>query len=206
VAITLANANAESNSVFEPRLAATYELSPDTTLRASYGTYARPPNASWVQYGTLQQDLATPLVQKFIAYGFNSPQHHLLPDVSHNVDVSWEQRLAGSDVSFKLTPYYRGTMGQFENILLDNNGNQSGVNVGSERSLGVELALQKGNFTSDGVSALLSVTYNHSRFRYAKFASGCNVLGSSPRPAVVDFVPHGTSTTLRTMSTECSTP
>ncbi|MDQ6779871.1 MAG: TonB-dependent receptor [Candidatus Eremiobacteraeota bacterium] len=176
VVITLANANAESNSVFEPRLAATYELSPDTTLRASYGTYARPPNASWVQYGTLQQDLATPLVQKFIAYGFTSPQHNLLPDVSHNVDVSWEQRLPGSDVSFKLTPYYRGTMGQFENILLDNNGNQSGVNVGSERSLGVEFALQKGNFTSDGVSALLSVTYNHSRFRYAKFASGFNVL------------------------------
>ncbi|MDQ6767199.1 MAG: TonB-dependent receptor, partial [Candidatus Eremiobacteraeota bacterium] len=174
--LSLSNNSSESNSVFEPRVATTYELSPDTTLRASYGTYARPPNASWVQYGTLQQDLATPMALKFIAYGFTSPQHNLIPDISHNVDFSWEQHIHGTDASFKVTPYYRGTMGQFENILLDTSGNESGVNVGSERTLGVEFAFLKGDFARDGLSGLFSLTYNYSRFRYAKFASGFNVL------------------------------
>ncbi len=176
IQLSLASDSSESNSVFEPRLAATYQLSGDTTLRASYGTYARPPNASWVQYGTVQQDIATAMAQKFIPYGFTSPQHDLVPDVSHNVDFSWEQRLHGTDMSFKVTPYYRGTTGQFENILLDTSGNESGVNVGSEKSFGVELAFQKGNFQSDGVSGLLAFTYDYSRFHYAKFASGFNLL------------------------------
>jgi len=175
VNLSLSNNSYESNSVFEPRIAGTYELSEDATLRASYGVYARPPNASWVQYGTLQQDLATPMFQKFIAYGFTSPQHNLMPDVSHNVDLSWEQRLHGTDMSFRVTPYYRGTLGQFENILLDTSGNESGVNVGSEKTSGVELAFQKGDFVRDGVSGMFSFTYNYSRFHYAKFASGFNV-------------------------------
>lgn len=176
IQLSLGNNSAESNSVFEPRLAATYTLSADSTLRASYGTYARPPNASWVQYGVVQQDLATPMAQKFIAYGFTSPQHNLSPDISHNVDLSWEQHIAGTDVSFKFTPYYRGTLGQFENILLDANGNQSGVNIGSERSLGFEFALQKGDFSRDGFSGLIAFTYNKSRFYYARFASGFSAI------------------------------
>jgi hypothetical protein len=173
---SLASDPFESNSVVEPRLAATDELSPDSTLRASFGVYARPPNASWVQYGTLQQNLVQPMAQKFTAYGFTTPQHDLVPDISRNVDLSWEQHLRGTDVSFRLTPYYRGTTGQFENILLDTSGNESGVNVGSERSYGVELAVQKGDFAADGVSAMLAATYNHSRFRYSNFASGLNLL------------------------------
>jgi hypothetical protein len=175
--LNLSSGTTESNSVFEPRIAATYQISADTTLRASYGTYARPPNASWVQYGTLQQDLATPMAQKFWAYGFTSPQHDLLPDVSHNVDLSWEQRIHGTDMSFKITPYYRGTMGQFENILLDQSGNESGVNIGSERSSGVEADFQAGNFNRDGWAGLIALTYNNSHFWYANFASGLNVLG-----------------------------
>src|SRR5579872_248753 len=176
VVLTLSNSSDEVHSVFEPRFAATDEVSANTTLRASYGTYARPPNASWVQYGTVQQDLATPMAMKFLRYGFNSPEHNLVPDISHNVDFSWEQHLAGTDMSFKLTPYYRGTTGQFENILLDTSGNESGVNVGSEKSYGLEFAFQKGDFNRNGLSALVSLTYNHSRFHYNKFASGLNVL------------------------------
>ena len=175
--LNLGNDSIESNSVFEPRIATTYQLSADTILRASYGTYARPPNASWVQYGTVQQDLATPMAQKFWAYGFTSPQHDLLPDVSHNVDLSWEQHIHGTDMSFKITPYYRGTMGQFENILLDQSGNESGVNIGSERSSGVEADFQAGNFNRDGWAGLVAFTYNNSHFWYANFASGLNVLG-----------------------------
>ena len=176
VDLGLSNDPTESNSVVEPRAAATYELSADSTLRASFGIYARPPNASWVQYGTVQQDLATPMADKFLAYGFTTPQHDLVPDTSHNVDLSWEQRLAGTDMSFKLTPYYRGTTGQFENILLDTSGNESGVNVGSETSYGVELAFLKGDMARNGFAGIISATYDYSRFKYSNFASGLNLL------------------------------
>jgi hypothetical protein len=116
------------------------------------------------------------MAQKFTPFGFTSPQHDLVPDISHNVDFSWEQHVHGSDMSFKITPFYRGTTGQFENILLDTSGNESGVNVGSEKSYGVELAFQKGDFAIDGISGLFALTYDHSRFYYMKFASGFNLL------------------------------
>ena len=174
--VHLSNDSDEINSAVEPRAAATYEVSQDTTLRASFGVYARPPNASWVQYGTVQQNLAAPMAQKFLAYGFTTPEHKLVPDTSHNVDLSIEQRLHGTDMSFRLTPYYRGTTGQFENILLDTSGNESGVNVGSEKSYGAEFAFQKGDFARNGLAATLALTYDYSRFRYSKFASGLNLL------------------------------
>jgi TonB dependent receptor/Carboxypeptidase regulatory-like domain/TonB-dependent Receptor Plug Domain len=174
--LSLSNDSSELNSAVEPRVAATYQVSPNTTLRASFGIYARPPNASWVQYGTVQQDLALPMAEKFLAYGFTSPQHDLVPDTSHNFDFSLEQHIGSTDMSFRLTPYYRDTMGQFENILLDTSGNESGVNVGSERSYGAEFAFQKGDFGRNGIAATLAVTYDYSRFKYSKFASGLNLL------------------------------
>jgi hypothetical protein len=177
VALSLASPKSESNSVFEPRIGATYNLNPDSVVRASYGTYARPPNASWVQYGVTQEDLASYIGGRFYSqYGFTSPNHDLRPDTSHNVDLSYERHLHGTDMSFKLSPYYRGTMDQFENIFLNSGGAESGINIGRERTYGVELAFTKGSFARDGLAAQLSFTYNHSRFRYSKFASGNSVI------------------------------
>jgi hypothetical protein len=177
VAFSLNAPNQESNSVFEPRVGATYNVSPDSVVRASYGTYARPPNASWVQYGVTQEDLAGYAIPKFYSeYGFTTPVHDLRPDKSHNVDFSLEQHLHGTDMSFKLSPYYRGTMDQFENIFLNSNGAESGINIGRERSYGVEAAFTKGNFARNGFAAQLSFTYDYSRFRYSKFASGNSVI------------------------------
>ncbi len=177
VAFSLSAPDKESNSVFEPRVGATYNLSPDSVFRASYGTYARPPNASWVQYGVTQENLASYAVPKFYSeYGFTTPVHDLRPDTSHNFDLSYEQHLHGTDISFKLSPYYRGTMDQFENIFLNSNGAESGVNIGRERSYGVEAAFTKGSFARDGFAAQASFTYDYSRFRYSKFASGNSVI------------------------------
>ena len=177
VALSLNSPKSESNSVFEPRVGATYTLSPDRVVRASYGTYARPPNASWVQYGVTQEDLASYIGAKFYSqYGFTSPNHDLRPDTSHNFDLSYEQHFRGTDLSYKLSPYYRGTMDQFENIFLNSGGAESGVNIGRERTYGVEFAVTKGSFARDGFAAQLSFTYNHSRFRYSKFASGNSVI------------------------------
>ncbi len=177
VAFNLSAPNSESNSVFEPRVGATYNVNPDTVVRAAYGTYARPPNASWVQYGVTQEDLAGYAIPKFYSeYGFTTPVHDLRPDTSHNFDLSYEQRLRGTDMSFKISPYYRGTMDQFENIFLNSNGAESGVNIGRERSFGTEFAFTKGSFARDGFAAQLSFTYDYSRFRYSKFASGNSVI------------------------------
>jgi hypothetical protein len=178
VNLTLAGPSTESNSVFEPRVGMTYTLGPDSVLRASYGTYARPPNASWVEYGVTQQDLASYAAPKFLKYGFSSPVHALRPDTSHNVDLSFEHHVHGTDLSFKVSPYYRGTMDQFENILLNTSGAESGINIGRERTYGVELAVTKGDFARDGFAGQLAFTYNHSRFRYSAFANGNSVINN----------------------------
>jgi hypothetical protein len=67
-------------------------------------------------------------------------------------------------------------MDQFENIFLNSSGAESGVNIGRERTFGVEAAFTKGSFARDGFAAQLSFTYDYSRFRYSDFASGNNVI------------------------------
>lgn len=156
---------------FQPRLGITYTLSPDSILRASFGVYARPPNSSWVQYNTLQQNLPKFLGAHFYGYGFNTPDHLIRPDTSYNYDLSWERRLKGTDWSFKITPFFRATRDQLQNFFIDPQGGlESGLNVGSQQSSGVELAVQKGDFSREGLSGQLAFTYTHSQIRYQNFS------------------------------------
>ena len=177
-ALPLLNINGGSTYTtarFQPRLGVTYTLSPLTVLRASFGIYARPPNSSWVQYNVTQQDLPTYLGSHFYSFGFNTPEHYIRPDTSYNYDLSWEQRLKGTDWSFKLTPFYRSTRDQLQNFFIDPQGGlESGLNVGHQTSYGTEFALQKGDFARDGFSGQLAYTYTHSRIQYQNF-SGLNV-------------------------------
>jgi hypothetical protein len=159
---------------FQPRLGTTYTLNPNSVLRASFGIYARPPNSSDSQYNTLQEDLPAYLGTHFYGYGFNSPDHLILPDTSYNYDLSWEDRLKGTDWSFKLTPFFRATRDQLQNFYIDPQGGlESELNVGSQQSSGVEFALQKGDFSRDGLSGQLAFTYTHSQIKYQDF-SGTN--------------------------------
>ncbi len=176
-ALSLTNNGNLSNSVLEPRLGATYALNPNSVLRASFGVYARPPDASWVQYGAYQQDLATYLGNNFSADGFNSPEHPLRPDKAYNYDLSLEQHIPRTQLSFKLSPYYRRTQDQFNQSFLNvATGAVSGLNIGQQRSYGLELAMQNGDFGRDGLSERLSFTANRSRIRYTALASGRNVI------------------------------
>ncbi|MDP9016934.1 MAG: TonB-dependent receptor, partial [Candidatus Eremiobacteraeota bacterium] len=108
-ALVNANAASQSDTVVQPRLGFTYQASPNTVYRGSFGVYARPENSSWVQYNTTQNDLASFLGSNFLQYGFNTPQHPIRPDVSYNYDLSLERQVAGTDLSFKITPFYRST-------------------------------------------------------------------------------------------------
>jgi outer membrane receptor protein involved in Fe transport len=162
-----------STTRWQPRFGFTYTVNPDTVLRGSAGVYARPQNSSWVQYNTVQEDLASFIGGHFYSYGFNTPEHDIRPDTSYNYDLSLEKRLHGTDWSFKVTPFYRRTRDQLQNFFIDPlTGLESGLNVGRQTSYGVEFALRKGDFASDGWSGALSYTYTHSRIEYQNFPNG----------------------------------
>ncbi|MBV9645906.1 MAG: carboxypeptidase regulatory-like domain-containing protein [Candidatus Eremiobacteraeota bacterium] len=166
-----------SNTVFQPRLSAAYTIDPYRVVRGSYGVYARPPDVNWVQYNTNQQDLASYLGAHFLQFGYTTPVHVLRPDRSYNADVSFEQQLRGTAVTFKVTPYYRRTADQFQNLVINPlGGYESGFNIGTQTSYGVEFQLSSGDFNRDGFSGLLSYAYTHSRVRYADFATGQNTI------------------------------
>ena len=155
---------------FQPRVGLTYALDANSVLRASAGVYARPPNSSWSQYNTLQENLPAFLGDHFYGYGFNTPDHLIRPDTSYNYDVSWEHRLKGTDWSFKLSPFFRATRDQLQNFYIDPQGGlESGLNVGNQQTSGVELALQKGSFANEGLSGQLAFTYTHSVIKYQNF-------------------------------------
>ena len=157
---------------FQPRLGLTYSLNPNDVLRGSFGIYARPPNSSWVQYNTIKEDLPSFLGSHFYGYGFNTPDHLIRPDTSYNYDLSWEHRFKGTDISLKLSPFFRATRDQLQNFFIDAQGGiESGLNVGSQQSEGVEFALQKGDLTQEGLSGQLAFTYTHSQIKYQNFTN-----------------------------------
>jgi len=165
-----------SATVFQPRLGATYALNADSVLRGSFGVYARPVNTAWVQYDAVNQDLASFIGSNFLSLGYNTPIHALRPDISYNTDFSLEQHLRGTDVSFKLTPFYRSTRNQLQPVPIGVGGVVAGFNVGQQTSSGLEVALKKGDFGREGLAAQLAYTYTRSRIRYNNFPSGTNVI------------------------------
>lgn len=162
---------------WQPRIGGTYTLDPDDVIRFSYGKFTQPPNAAYEQYNHLQQNLPNFLGELWFKIGFNTPEHDVRPSISYNSDLSFEHHFRGTDTSFKLTPYYRKTNDQQQNFFIDpTSGFISGVNAGSQTSYGVEFQLQKGDFNRDGLSALLSYTYTHSRIRYHPAPNGTSLL------------------------------
>ncbi len=163
-------------TVFEPRLGLTYSVDPDTVLRGSFGVYARPVNTSWVQYDAVNENLASFLGSNFLSDGYNTPIHDLHPDTSYNADFSLEKHIRDTDLSFKLTPFFRQTHDQLQPVPIGAGGVVTGFNVGQQTSTGVELAIKQGDFSRDGIAMQLAYTYTHSRIKYQNFPSGSNVI------------------------------
>ena len=160
-----------SFTAYQPRLSFTYTVNPDTVLRGSYGRYAAPAPTSYQQYNVVQQDLPS-FIGQFLPYGFNTPFHQSRPSYSNNYDVSLEQHIPKTDVSFKLTPFYRSTQDQLANIPIGTQGVLDGLNVGSQRNYGVEFQIRKGEFDRDGFAGQVSYTFTRSRVRYNDFGAG----------------------------------
>jgi hypothetical protein len=170
--------NAPANftyNIYQPRVAGTYTSNPDDVFRFSYGRYTEAPNTAFEQYNTRQQDLADYIGSHFLQFGRNSPGYPILPPTSINYDISWEHRFKGTDLSFKFTPFLRQTQDQIQQFFQNPQiGFVSGLNVGSQRSEGVEFQLQKGDFSRDGISGLLSFAYTNSYVHYGPIAAGAS--------------------------------
>lgn len=177
------HSNTQTFTVWQPRIGATFTINPTNVLRFSYGKYDQAPNTAFEQYNTLQQNLPVLFAQgagggfNFFAYGRNAPTYPIRPEISYNTDLSWEHQFKGTDISFKMTPFYRKTRDQIEQFFLDvATGFVSGLNVGSQTSKGLELQVQKGDFSRNGFSALLSYTYTDAKIKYSNLDSGGSVL------------------------------
>lgn len=173
--VGLVNASAEtlSYNAFQPRVGGTYTFNPDTVIRASYGRYAQAPNTAFEQYNTLQQNLPSLIGGPFVTFGFKTPGHVIRPQVSNNYDLSFERHIRGSDMSFKVTPYYRVTKDEIHNFFLDQPSNfVSGLNASNLTTRGVEFQFNKGDFGREGWAGQLAFTYTNAYSTYNTFANG----------------------------------
>lgn len=170
----------ETFTELEPRVGATYSLGPNTVLRASYGRYSQAPNTAFEEYNFLESEspIGFPAgLNQFAAFGVgNTPMHTIYPEVSNNYDFSFEHQF-GRDTSVKLTPFLRKTSDQIEEFYLNQKTSfVSGLNVGAQTSEGVELEVDKGDFTRNGFAGKLSFTYTNSYINFQPAANGTSVI------------------------------
>ncbi len=176
VGLSNVGASSTTSTVFQPRIAFTWNLDPETVIRGSYGRYARPAATSYQQYNTWQQDLAS-FISQFYAFGYTTPDHAVFPDTADNFDLSLEKQIKGTQMSFKITPFYRRTRNQLQYLAINPlQGTLAGLNIGTQENSGVEFSFQDGDFGRDGLSMLLSYTHMSSRVKYASVANGASVI------------------------------
>jgi hypothetical protein len=146
------------------RYSATYTQSPDTVWRFSGGRFIEPPISASVDYlnnsGNNVKQWAN-----FMDLGFFSPFHNTPSMTSAQYDGSLERHVHGTDMSFKLTPFYSFTNGYQEQSFIGP-GYVTQVPVGRQRSYGMEAAITKGDFSKDGLSGSYALTYTNAKVQY----------------------------------------
>ena len=163
-------------SMWSPRVSGTYTLNPSTVLRFSAGRYTQPTETAFMQYGNLSGYGAAKFdFTHFWGLGFTTPVHANPVQTSNNVDFSIEHQINGTDMSFKITPFYRYTTNQLVTVALGSNF-ASGVNAGTQKTSGVEVAFQKGDPSRNGLSGQLSYTYTNAKIKYSTLANGTNTV------------------------------
>jgi len=149
---------------WSPRFSATYTASPDTVFRASAGRFTQPPITASVQYLSASGDDRS-VWNNTMNLGFYSPFHPIPGISSAQYDLSWEQHLHGTDMSFKLTPYYTWVSNWQQQSFIGA-GFVTQVPVGVNRNYGVEFQFNKGDFTRNGLSGLFAFTYTNSKVQF----------------------------------------
>ncbi len=157
----------------QPRTGLTYQLGGDTVLRASYGRYAGQFGSSFQEYNTIQQNLPS-FLDQFVPFGYTTPYHRLVPSISNSYDASIEHRFRGTDLAFKISPFYRATRNELQGTPLGSQGIYAVLNTGNTRAYGIEFALDKGSFDRNGLAFALSYTFTASRTRFSDITPGTN--------------------------------
>lgn len=177
--VAFSNANPTSlwYGGFQPRLGASYKLDPNNVIRAGYGRYLQPSSTAYTFYNRAGADIASYDVPKFYAYGFTSAAHSIPPAESWNLDFSWEHQVKGSDLTWKVSPFFRRTRNEDINVVLDPVTNfVSSIPALSSNVRGVELLLRKGDFARNGFAGQLSYTYTYETSRYQTLPGGSTAL------------------------------
>ena len=101
--------------------------------------------------------------------GFYSPFHPIPGISSGQYDLSYEQHFRGTDMSFKLTPFYTWVSNWQQQTFIGS-GFVTQVPVGVNRNQGVEFQFNKGDFTRNGLSGQLAFTYTNSKVMFQNIA------------------------------------
>ncbi|HKU68446.1 MAG TPA: TonB-dependent receptor [Candidatus Baltobacteraceae bacterium] len=159
-----------------PRIGGTYTMDPDDVLRFSVGKYTQPTETAFEQY--LDQSgkrAATFDFSQFWGLGFHTPGHDNPVQYSNNYDFSVEHHFKNTDITMKVSPFYRDTHNQLETVVLGP-GFVGGVNAGHQHSYGVEVGIQKGDPSRDGFSGGISYTYTKALVQYQDLPNGKNAI------------------------------
>ena len=157
----------------------TYTINPDTVVRASAGVYAQEPQNYEIQYNTVEPNLAEQILG-FLPFGFTTPFHNAQAQFSDNYDLSYERHFKGTDMSMKLTPYYRYATQQLdESVFIPTLLASPALNAGTQVSYGVGAQLTKGDFNRNGLSGIFSYTFLDSTEKWNNF-QGVGVNAVSP--------------------------
>lgn len=159
-----------------PRFSMTYTESPDTVWRLSAGRFTEPPISASVQYLSNSGNELS-VWNATLPLGFNSPFHPIPAMSATQVDGSLERHIRGTDVSFKLTPFFNLTKGYQEQSFIGPNF-VTQAPVGQFASTGVELSLQKGDFNRDGLSGQFNITYTDAMVQY-QYYYGINQIATA---------------------------
>ncbi len=160
--------------ILSPRLAFTYTVNANSVIRGSAGRYTEPAASAWVEYlDASARGSALFNFTNFWGVGFTSPRHNIPTQASANFDLSFEHRLTGTQISYKITPFYRLTQNQYEFIPLYGNF-LSNFAAGTQKSYGVEFQVNVGDVSRAGLSGQFSYTYTRAAIRYQNTSLGTN--------------------------------
>jgi len=156
--------NSYTLNYWEPRFSGTYTLNADNVVRMSAGRFTQPPISASVQYLSLTGDDRS-VWNSTMNLGFYSPFHPIPGISSGQYDMSWESRLKGTDMSFKLSPFYTWVSNWQQQTFIGS-AFVTQVPVGVNRNEGVEFQFNKGDFSKNGLSGLVTATYTSSKIMF----------------------------------------
>ncbi len=168
---TLSYPSQYTQTYWEPRISGTYTQSPDTVWRFSAGRYAEPPISASVNY-LYRGGSGVNLWASFMNAGFLSPFHPIPGMSSGQYSLSYEHHMSGTQWSLKVTPFYNATSNWEQQSFIGANF-VTQIPVGQAQSYGSELALNYGDFSRNGWSGTLALTYTQSQVKFQ------NLLGQS---------------------------